>query len=470
VTSRLQTLTVIDQGSTATKGAVATPDGHLLFSTEVAVERRADGEHVEHDPSQLLTGVRLVLERCRERHDVDAVALTCQRSTCLFWERDGAAPLTPAISWQDRREAPRVDALRDRRGEVEHRTGLRLSPHYAAPKLVGLLASTPELRRRAENGDIVGGTLDAFLVHQLAGRPLTDPTHAGRTLLYNLHDDAWDEELCAMWELPTAMLPTLLPSAAARGDVDGVPLLASVGDQQAALLGHGGWSAGVTAVHFGTGAFVLTGTGTAERRHPGLLTAVLASTGTERRFQLEGSINSAGSAVDAVGRRGSIDLDAWQDRSLDDVAAPLVLPALAGLAAPWWRSGLNALLPSGVLASQPDALLAGVLGGLAQRVADITEAMAAAGTGISVLRTSGRLTRLSGLMQRIADLTRIPVDVSQEEESGLVGLARLAAGTLEATPSTTPSRSFKPRWAPNRTAAERSRWREFVEGILAEEA
>lgn len=462
-----QTLAVIDQGSTATKGAVATADGRLLFSTEAAVERRSEGERVEHDPSQLLASVRSVLERCRERHAVDAVGLTCQRSTCLFWERDGAEPLTPAISWQDRREAARVDALGAHGREIERRTGLRLSPHYAAPKLLGLLERSPKLRRRAESGEVVGGTLDAFLIHHLAGQPLTDPTHAGRTLLYNLQDDAWDEALCAMWNLPTAMLPVLLPSRAARGEVDGTPINASVGDQQAALLGHGGWSAGVTAVHFGTGAFVLTGTGSSERRHPGLLTAVLASTANERRFQLEGSINSAGSAVDIVCQRGALDLDTWQDRMLDDITAPMVLPAFAGLAAPWWRPDLEALLPPGALASEPEALLAGVLGALAQRVADITEAMAAAGTEISILRASGRLTRLSGLVQRIADLTRTDVEVA-EEESGLIGVARLAAGRLESAPPTTPSQTFEPRWPPTRTTAERQRWKAFVAEMLAE--
>jgi glycerol kinase len=465
-----QAIAVIDQGSTATKAAVATADGELLFTTELAVERRSEAERVEHDPLDLVRSVRAVLDRCRDGRRLHGVALTCQRSTCLLWNRADGQPLTPAISWQDRRESERVEALRTQEAEISRKTGLRLSPHYAAPKLAGMLEASPELRRRAADGEVVGGTLDAFLLQRLAGQPITDPTHAGRTLLYNLQRDNWDASLCRLWNLPPAMLPELRPSRSPRGYVDGLPLLASVGDQQAALLGHGGWHEGVTAIHFGTGAFVLSGTGTIERRHPGLLTAVLASTPTDKRLQLEGTINSAGSAVDVVCAHTGQELTSWTTRSLDELSPPLMLPSLAGIGAPWWRPELNELLPRGVLdQAEPLALLAGVLNGLAHRVTDITEAMGHAGVELAVLRASGKLTRLSGLMQRIADLTRIPVEVSSEEETGLAGLARLAGDALDQPPAAAAAR-YESRWPPNRTATERHRWREFVEGILAEEA
>lgn len=469
MTERPAIVAVIDQGSTATKGAVATPEGRLLFTTELPVERRVDGDRVEHDPLDLLTSVRTVLARCREAQPVDAIGLTCQRSTCLLWNAKDGQPLTSAISWQDRREQNRVRALRDRHFEVASRTGLRLSPHYAAPKLAGLLDADPGLRAGAENGDIQGGTLDAFLIRHLTGAAVTDPTHAGRTLLYNLHEDAWDPELCALWGLPAAMLPELRPSAGPRGAVDGgEPLLASVGDQQAALLGHGGWTAGVTAVHFGTGAFVLSGIGNVDRRHPGLLTAVLASTSTERRLQLEGSINSAGSAVDAMSRKTGQRPSDWSQRSLDDLSPPWILPAMSGLGAPWWRPELSDLLPRDVQGT-PEALFAGILNGLAHRVTDITEAMSSAGPPISALRTSGKLTRISGLMQRLADLTGTPVEVSKEEEAGLRGLARLVSGTLDVPADESLARRFEPRWDRSRARAERQRWLAFLQEVLREE-
>lgn len=469
MSDRLQTVAVIDQGSTATKGAVASADGKLLFTTEIPVERRVDGDHVEHDPLDLLASVRTALQRCREARPFDAVGLTCQRSTCLLWDAEDGRPLSAAISWQDRREQARVAALRARHFEVAQRTGLRLSPHYAAPKLAGLLETSPALRTGAESGEILGGTLDAFLVQHLAGEAVTDPSHAGRTLLYNLHQDAWDAELCALWGLPATMLPRLRPSVESRGTVDsGEPLLASVGDQQAALLGHGGWETGVTAVHFGTGAFVLNGIGKVDRRHPGLLTAVLASTPTERRLQLEGTINSAGSAVDSMSRQTGQQPSDWSQRDLDDLQPPWILPALSGLGSPWWKPEISELLPRDAEGT-PEALFAGVLNGLAHRVADITEAMTSAGPPISVLRASGKLTRMSGLMQRLADVTGIPVEVSREEETGLRGLARLVCGTLEVPDEEITGRRFEPTWDRPRARAARRHWFEFLEQVLREE-
>lgn len=483
----MSSLLVLDQGSTATKAALLDESGRILVREEVAVESRADGEHVELDAQALLDGAVRALERCARGASPDALALACQRSTCLLWERDGGRPLTPALSWQDRREAARVEALTASAATVARLTGLRLSPHYAAPKLAGLLAAHPDLARRAENGEVVAGTLDAWLIHRLTGHPSTEPGHAGRTLLYDLEADGWSTELADLWGIPEAALPPLLPSrapargaeeqraagrregaAAPRGDWRGVPLVAVLGDQQAALLGHGGWNAGTCAVHFGTGAFVLLGTGDRIRRHEGLLSAVLASTSaagsgrrSSRRFQLEGTINSAGSAVDAAVECSGEDLDAWRDRALSEDGTPLLLPALAGVAAPWWRPDVSGLVAEGGEPPDGPALLTAVLAGLAQRVADIVAAMDEAGEAPRSLHTSGKLTRLSGFMQRVADATGVAVEVAREEEAGLAGLWRLTRDTA-ADPPAPPARRFEPRWSTAKRERERGRWRRFL--------
>ena len=230
----------------------------------------------------------------------------------------------------------RVERLEEHRGEVARRTGLQLNPHYAATKLAHLLERLPEGQKRAEAGEIVAGTLDAFLVRTLTGVDATEPGHAGRSLFYNLEEGTWDPWLCDLFGLPPRALPELRSSAGEWGTFHGVPLTAVAGDQQAALCGHGGWRRGATAAHFGTGAFILASTGASPQRHPGLLTAVLASTQEQRRFQIEGSVNSAGSAVDWACRLTGSRIEEFRDRPLAVDKLPWVVPAFAGLGAPWW--------------------------------------------------------------------------------------------------------------------------------------
>ena len=271
--------------------------------------RRA-GERVEHDPATLAGEVVALLEELAGRGPLDAVALTCQRSTCLLWERVTGRPLTGALSWQDRRAVARVAPLGAAAAAVAARTGLHLSPHYAAPKLGWLLERLPDGARRAAAGELVAGTLDAFLVQALTGTASTEPGQAGRTLLCSLDEGTWDPWLLELFGLPGAALPPLAPSVGVRGSWRGVPLVALAGDQQAALVGHGGAVPGVVAAHFGTGAFVLAAVGALPLRRPGLLAAWLYRRGEERAFQLEGAVNSAGSAVDWALRITGIALEA----------------------------------------------------------------------------------------------------------------------------------------------------------------
>ncbi len=454
----------VDQGSTGTKAALVDAAGRRLAASSRPVERRAAGRRVEHDPEPLVASVEECLEELLAAGEPAAIGVTCQRSTCLVWERDGGRPLTRALSWQDLSEAARVASLAAHADEVMARTGLHLSPHYAAPKLARLLDELPDGRRRAAAGELVAGTLDAFLAQRLAGEATTEPGHAGRSLLYNLDAGEWDPVLCDLFGVPAAALPRLLPSAAPRGGWRGIPVVAAAGDQQAALLGHGGWRRGVVAAHFGTGAFILASCGDRPLRQPGLLAAVLASTAERRRFQLEGSVNSAGSAVDWACRLTGERLEEWRGRALDPRRLPRVVPAFAGLGAPWWRpeatAGISGLRPE----HDGAALVGGVLAGIAQRVVDCVEAIAAAGIEIAELRLSGKLTRLAGLVALLADLGQLPVEVAAEEETGLAGIARLALAALagDEAPLARPAagrRRREPVWDAATAAAERAAWR-----------
>ncbi|HVS03546.1 MAG TPA: FGGY family carbohydrate kinase [Thermoanaerobaculia bacterium] len=456
----------IDQGSTATKGAVLDVTGRPVARAEVGVQTRRRGEEVEHDPEELLASVRQVLGELRRWHEPAALALACQRSTCLVWERASGRPLTAAVSWQDRRTAAAVAALADHGGAVEARTGLRLSPHYAGSKLGLLLRDLPRGVARAAAGELLAGTLDAFLVHRLTGAAATEPGHAGRTLLYDLDGDVWDDGLCRLFGVPLAALPALRPSLGDWGDAQGLPLVAVAGDQQAALVGHGGGEPGVVAVHFGTGAFVLAGVGMRPRRHPGLLAAVVWSEPGARRFQLEGSVNSAGSAVQWAAELAGRDLAALRVDALEPERLALFLPAFHGVAAPWWRPAATAVLWGPPVSAPPEALVESVLAGVAMRVVDCLEALTAAGCGAATVRVSGRLTRLAGLPALIADASGATVEILAEEEAGLAGVGRLAVRRLHGAeaPVAAPTVAWRrePRWAEERRRRVRRRWREFV--------
>jgi glycerol kinase len=460
-------IVAVDQGSTGTKAALLDGSGRRVAESSRPVERSVDATSVEHDAEALAAGVEACLEELAATGRAAAIGLTCQRSTCLVWERDNGRPLTRALSWQDLSEAGRVESLTAHADEVAARTGLHLSPHYAAPKLSRLLDEVPDGRRRASDGELVAGTLDAFLAQRLTGEATTEPGHAGRSLLYNLEAGDWDPVLCDLFGVPRAALPRLLSSAEPRGEWHGLPLTAVAGDQQAALLGHSGWRRGVVAAHFGTGAFVLASCGDRPRRQRGLLAAVLASTPRRRRFQLEGSVNSAGSAVDWACRVTGERLDEWPHRKLEPQRLPLVLPAFAGLGAPWWRPEAAAEI-TGLRAEHDGAsLVGGVLVGLAHRVMDCVEAIATAGVETETLRVSGKLTRLAGLTTLLADLGQLPVEVAEEEETGLTGIARLATAALAGDEEALSKpalghKTVSPTWSASAARQARTAWLDYL--------
>jgi len=471
MTSRDLSLAVVDLGSTFAKGGLYTLGGRCLHSDALSVKTSTDGTSVQHDPQELIRSVETLLDRLRAVEPVSAIVVTCQRSTCLLWERSGGRALTPAVSWQDSGATDVVERLDQHAPEIASRTGLRLSPYYAAPKLSRLLSSQPDLRRRAQSGEVMAGTLDAFLMQRLTGEPSTEPGHAGRTLLYNLESDTWDPKLYDLFEIPEESLPQIRPSIGPRGDWRGIPLTAVAGDQQAALLAHGGWAEGVTVAHFGTGAFVLTGTGTRLLRQPGLLSAVLASSSSEQHFQLEGAVNSAGSAMDWVSGVTGIGPDEWGQRPLEPERLPRVLPALAGLGTPWWRPEIRTVVQETGAHTSPRELADGVLVGVAMRVVDCFETLATAGAPTEVFRLSGKLTRSRALVDLIADLAQVRVEVSEQEEPGLLGIARLAAAGLDpeavSLSGGIPAGYCRdPEWSPDRAQSARADWKAFVNEIL----
>jgi glycerol kinase len=399
----------------------------------VAIRRPGPGR-AEHDAEVLFRSVasalRLVL-RGIDPARIAAVGLSCQRSTFLFWDSDSGRPLTPALSWQDRRGEDLCRSLSRHDRMVRARTGLRLSPHYAASKIRWLLDGSAALRRRAERGEARGGTLDAYLLYRLTGGDSwsTDPTQAARTLLMDLNRMEWDPELLRLFRIPLRALPPIRPSAFPAGVIrhrgKGLRIAATLGDQQAALIGLGCRGEGEAAVNYGTGAFLVLNTGARPRRLPGLLTSVAWSSEREIRYLLEGTVNAAGSAVEWIERLTGMKTGSSGALPPPE-RLPLVVPAFSGLGAPHWAAGARAAICGLDFSTGPEELAAGTLAGIACRVNEIAETMGRGGLRPRRIVAGGGLAARKGLLPLQAALLGRGIERSLAAEGSCRGAAILA--------------------------------------------
>jgi glycerol kinase len=303
----------IDQGSHASRAIVYAESGQALASATMPIETRREGENrVEHDAAALAESVRTVVRQARAALDsipseLVAVGLATQRSTIVCWDRLSGEPLSPAISWADRREASSLQKIAERATRVRELTGLPLSPHYGASKLRWCLRNLPAVSNAARAGRLRMGPLSAFLVAVLTGDfgGAADPANASRTLLYGLDAGDWHPELLELFDIDRTFLPPCVPTRSDFGkvrDASGAPLLICSGDQSCIPFAFGAEQPGDVYVNIGTGAFVLAPV--AERPHQltPLLQSLLYSDAASRRYALEGTINGAGAAL------------AWLDR------------------------------------------------------------------------------------------------------------------------------------------------------------
>jgi glycerol kinase len=362
---------------------------------------------------------------------IACAGLTCQRSTFLFWDPVSGRPLTPALSWQDRRGEDLCRALSRQEGKIRRRTGLRLTPYYSASKIRWLLDRSPSLRRRAERGEVRGGTLDSFLLHRLTGGRSwsTDPTHAARTLLMNLRRQEWDPELLDLFRIPAPLLPPIRPSAYPAGELElrsiSLPFSATLGDQQAALIGLGCRKEGDLALNYGTGAFAILNTGRRPKRRAGLLTSVAWSAPQEASYLLEGTVNSAGSALEWIGRLTRRNLEIRRQRTNWD-RLPLVVPSFAGLGAPHWIGRARGAILDLDLATDPGDLEAGVLAGIAARISEIVAEMRRGKIFPRRIVAGGGLARRAGFLPLQAALLGRTLERSLVTEGSCRGAALLA--------------------------------------------
>ncbi len=435
MTRRVPVLLAVDQGSGSSRVLAFDRHGRVLAqATRPLTTRSPRPGWVEHSPDELLRGVKSALMAVVSAlgRDPLGVGLSAQRSTIVVWERATGRALSPALSWQDRRAADVCDDWSRWAGQVRRVTGLVLSPHYAAPKLRWLLDRIPNAQRRAERGELLCGTVNTFLLWHLSQGRLyvTDHTHAARMLLMNLASLQWDAGLCDRFGIPLAMLPAISPTVAEFGDISvgvrRVPVFASIGDQQAAAFGQGGTRQGDLCLHYGTGAFALLHTGHTPVRARGLLTSLAWSFGSQRAYVLEGAVNAVGSGLTWLQQtltlpRDLRSLDRLATRSRDPVP---FLPALAGLAAPYWEPRAAGIAAGFTLASRPPDVVRGFLEGVAFLLARVVEAKPR-DLKLARITASGGLADLSVLLQAQADFLGFPVRRARRRETSAWGAAAL---------------------------------------------
>jgi len=434
----------LDQGTTSSRAILYDRAGRALAAARRELPQRYPAPGlVEHDPETIWRDVLAVAQAAAEGHEdrLAAVGITNQRETTLLWRRADGRPIGPAIVWQDRRTAEtcRRLAAEGHGGTVARRTGLLLDPYFSATKIAWLLDHMAGARAAAARGELAFGTVDSWLVWQLTGGRVhaTDATNAARTLLFDIHRQVWDEDLCRLFGVPMALLPEVRDCDAGFGTCDGgifgrpVEIGGIAGDQQAALIGQACFQPGALKSTYGTGCFAVMNTGTTPVASANrLLTTVAYRLAGRTTYALEGSIFVAGAAVQWL-RDGlkliasAADTERLAHRASD--APVYMVPAFAGLGAPWWDAEARGAIFGLTRDTGPAELARAALDAVCHQTRDLLDAMGAdAGRPVALLRVDGGMTENGWLLQRLADLTGIAVERPADIETTALGAARLA--------------------------------------------
>lgn len=467
----------VDQGTSGTKALVVCPARGVIGSGFAPVSpRHGPGGRVEVDPAELLSSVveagRRALADAGE--SVEAVGLANQGETVLAWDPSTGEPLTDAIVWQDRRAEPLCAGLAPHAEELRHLTGLPLDPYFAAPKMAWI--------RRELTREGVVTTSDSWLVHRLTGAFVTDAATAGRTQLLDLDRVTWSPRALEIFGLTGERLPDVVDAAGPVGVTTafggGIPLTGLLVDQQAALLAQSVTGPGSAKCTYGTGAFLLAQTGHQPRRSTtGLVGCVAWRLGGRTSYCLDGQVYTAASAVrwltDLGVISGAADLDTVGG-AVPDSGGVTFVPALAGLAAPWWRGDVRGSVTGLGLDTGPGHLVRALCEGLAAQVVSLTDAVATdLGAPLTALRVDGGLTRSALLMQTQADLLQLPVEVSALPDATALGAAAVARLGIDAdltseqaVPAWRPSAVYEPRIGAEQAAERLGVFRAEVGALL----
>jgi len=495
----------IDQGTTGTRFIVFDHGGQPVANAyETHEQIYPEPGWVEHDPEEIWENTTVTIRRALDDAGIDAsqlaaIGITNQRETTVVWDRESGTPVYNAIVWQDRRTTERVEAL-EREGKdawIRETTGLEPDAYFSATKAEWLLDNAdpiklqrmrPEdVRDRAEAGELCFGTIDSWLIYKLTGAHVTDVTNASRTMLFDIHDLSWDDELLDEFRVPAAMLPEVRPSAAddhyGTTDPDGflgasVPVAGALGDQQSALFGQTCFDAGDAKNTYGTGSFMLMNTGSeAVASENGLLTTVgFQRSGEPAQYALEGSIFITGAAIEWLEDLTLIDDPAESEalaRSVDSTDGVYVVPAFTGLGAPHWDQRARGTIVGMTRGTRREHIVRATLESIAYQTRDVAEAMTEdSGIELTDLRVDGGAVKNNFLCQLQADVVGADIVRPEVDETTALGAAYAAglavdywASLDELRENWRVDREFEPDRADD--VEERyGRWQEAVERSL----
>ena len=481
----------LDQGTTSCRSILFQQDGSVLANAQKEFEQILPSPgHGEHDALEIwdtqLATAREVLATVEDRiEDVKAIGITNQRETTVVWDRATGKPVQNAIVWQSRITAGICQEIEDRGYAelIQRKTGLILDAYFSATKIKYILDQDPRLRERAEAGELCFGTMDSFLVWQLTGgtRHVTDYSNASRTMLFNIHDLAWDSELLELFQIPRAILPEVVDSSGIIGSTRAewfgaeIPVAGIAGDQQAATFGQGCFQTGDVKNTYGTGSFILMNTGAqaiaSENR---LLTTIGWGINGEVTYCLEGAVFIAGAVVQWLRDGLKIIGDSAEVESLaaevSDTGGVELVPAFVGLGAPHWDPAARGAI-LGITRGTTDAHIArAALDAIALQTCDVVDAMVNdLGEPLGILKVDGGASVNNGLMQFQADMLNVTVRRPRIAETTALGaayLAGLAVGVWESQQSITANwvldREFHPQLSDDDRNQRQARWHRAV--------
>jgi glycerol kinase len=489
-------LLAIDQGTSSSRTVIFDHETKVVASEQQEFPQiYPQPGWVEHDPEAIWKSVTAVTRGAMQKAGVDAtriaaIGITNQRETTVIWDRETGKPVYNAIVWQDRRTAGYCQAKKSDGLEsaVTAKTGLRLDPYFSGTKVAWILDHVDGVRSRAEAGKLAFGTIDSFLLWRLTGGRVhaTDATNASRTLLFNIHTQDWDDELLGMFGVPRSLLPEVRNCAddfgvASDTCIGGeVPVCGIAGDQQAALIGQASFDPGMTKSTYGTGCFVVANTGSeALHSENHLLTTVGMRIGGEVTYALEGSVFVAGSAMQwlrdelrIIEAAPESEVVAKRTGVVDDV---YVVPAFAGLGAPYWDPDARGAILGLTRGSSRDDVITATLQSVAFQTCDLIDAMGDDGIRPSVIRVDGGMVANDWFLQFLADVLATPVERPANVESTVLGAAYLAgyqAGVVESLSDIGTLWQCNARFEPAMDAARREQlvagWRDAVSRVRSD--
>ncbi|WP_055109154.1 glycerol kinase GlpK [Paenibacillus ihumii] len=444
-----QYILALDQGTTSTRAILFNKQGQIVH-----LAQREFPQHfpkpgwVEHNPNEIWGSVLAVIASCLSESGVKpgqvaGIGITNQRETAVIWEKETGNHIYNAVVWQSRQTADICEALKAAGHDslFQRKTGLLIDPYFSGTKVKWILDHVEGARKRAENGELLFGTIDSWLIWKLTGGKVhvTDYSNASRTLMYNIHDLCWDDELLKLLDVPKAMLPEVRPSSEVYGRTASyhffgheVPIAGAAGDQQAALFGQNCFERGMVKTTYGTGCFMLMNTGDRPvNSEHGLITSIAWGIRGKVEYALEGSIFVSGSAIQWLRDglrmfREAKDSERYAER-VESTEGVYVVPAFVGLGSPYWDSDVRGAVFGLTRGTSKEHFVRATLESLAYQTKDILVAMEKdCGYKVNTMRVDGGAVSNAFLMAFQSDILNVPVERPAVQETTALGAAYLA--------------------------------------------